>query len=285
MKNILIIGASGFIGSELKKGLIDYQIRSYRGRSVAGSNPDELTEVLSGNDIIINLAGKSLFTLWTKSNKKKISESRLITTKMLVEAINRMKEPPAHFINASAIGIYKPEIRVDEKSDELNDSFLAEVVKNWESCLEPLDEPSTKISVARFGIVMGNEGGAYKIIRRLTKLNAGAYFGDGSQSFSFIYINDLINAIDFIIKKEIGGVINIVAPQTTTFKKLMEILKNKLNSFIIWSIPVPLIKIFTGEASQMILEGQNVKPGVLLKNNFNFEASDIETCINKLEDS
>ncbi len=285
MTKILIIGSSSFIGHALYKGLKNAEIHFYKGRSIYGKSPAEMAKDFQGKDIIINLAGKSLFNLWTPKVKKKIYESRIVTTRKLVAAILLMENQPRLLINASGIDVYEPEVEVDENSDIHNDNFLAQVVKDWENCLEPLKESSTKVCITRFGIVLGKEGGAYKILRTITKFNFGAYFGKGDQSLSFIYMGDLIRAIDLIIHEEITGIINIVAPETTDYKELMKHMKRKLKAFVIWSLPPGILRLMAGEASQMLLNGHIVRPGVLLKNNFNFEADNIESCINKLEDN
>ena len=281
----MIIGSSGFIGTALKKGLTDFEITSYRGRSIHDKSVNNIARDFQGQDVIINLAGKTIFTVWTKSNKKKIYNSRLNTTEKIVKALKSMDKPPEHYINASAIGIYKSETELDEFSEKYDDTFLAKTVLDWEKSLETLKETGIQLSITRFGIVLGKGGGAYKVVRSLTKFNAGGYFDNGDQSLSFIYINDLVRAIDFVIKRQINGIINIVAPETTNYRELVKLMKEELNSFIVWSIPGSFMKAIGGEASQLVLRGHIVKPTVLTKNNFNFEAPDIKSCIKKLENN
>ncbi len=285
MEKLMIIGASGFIGTALKENLVNYKITTYRGRAVSDKSIKELSKDFEGQDILINLAGKNIFTVWTTSNKKKIYNSRMDTARKIVKALQSMENPPRHFINASAIGIYKSETEVDENSDKYDDTFLAKTVYDWENCLSPLENLKIQLSITRFGIVLGKNGGAYKVLRTLTRYNAGGYFDKGEQSLSFIWIDDLVNAIDYIIKNNIEGVINVVAPERTNYRHLLKVMKEKLNSFIIWKIPGFIMKFFAGEASQLVLRGHKVNPTVLIKNNFNFEAPDIETCIQKLENN
>lgn len=284
MKKLLLIGASGFIGTALQQGLKDYEITVYRGRSIHNKSVEDMANDFEGQNIIINLAGKSIFTVWTKSNKKTIYHSRIDTGEKIVKAIQAMMHPPEHYINASAIGIYKSETPVEEFSEKFDDTFLAETIMDWEKCFEPLTNLGIRLSITRFGIVFGKGGGAYKILRMLTKLNAGAYFNKGNQSLSFVFIQDLVNAINFIIDEEISGIVNIVAPEHTNYRQLLKLMKEQMNAFIIWRIPGSLMKLVAGEASQLLLRGHIVKPAVLIKNNFNFEAPDIDTCINKLEE-
>jgi hypothetical protein len=237
-------------------------------------------------DIVINLAGKSLFTLWTDKNKKVIYNSRIETSKRIARVLNEMSSPPGHLLNASAIGIYKPEVNVDEYSNLYDDGFLAKVVKDWENSLDILkDNEKIRVTKLRFGIVLGKEGGAYRIFRRLSRFSMAAVFGQGEQSLSFAYINDLVRAVDFIIAKKIEGPVNIVSPETSSYRELMQKLKSQFNSLIVWKIPPFFPRTFLGETSEMILQGQMVEPKVLLENNFNFEASNISQCVNKLEEN
>ncbi|MGC9342048.1 MAG: TIGR01777 family oxidoreductase [Bacteroidales bacterium] len=284
-KKVLIIGASGFIGKELQKGLKNYETGTLRGRNIKDFSAEQLSKRLTGYYAIINLAGKSIFTLWTRKNKRKIYDSRINTSNKLAEAVNIMKEPPELFINASAIGIYKPETIVKESNDLYDNGFMARVVKEWEKSLNIIDSKRVGVSVLRIGVVLGKNGGAYKILRKLTRFNLGAYFDKGEQSLSFIWIKDLIRVFNFILDKKITGTINAVSPEPSNYRTLMRIMKKELKAFIIWPVPSLILKIFLGEASEILLNGQKVIPDVLLKNSFNFEASDIDTCIKKLESS
>ena len=284
-KRIVIIGASGFIGSALREGLTDYDIVTYRGRDVSDTKPEKLCEIIRGSDALINLAGKSIFGLWTPGNKKKIYQSRIKTTRRIVEAINLCDNPPTHVLNASAIGIYKPETEVDEYSEEFDTNFLAGVLKDWENEVKKIDNKNIKISILRFGIVLGKEGGAYKTFRILTKFQIGAVFNGGNQSLSFIYLKDLVKAIGFILEKEIAGTVNFVSPGVSDFRTIFHEIKSYVNALFIWNLPGFIIKYPLGETSDLVLKGHKVKPAVLLKNNFNFEAGNIETCVNKIENN
>lgn len=284
-KKLLIIGASGFIGNELQKGLVNFDISTLQGRSVVNISVKELAAKISGYDVIINLAGKSIFNLWTSKNKELIYKSRIETTKRISEAINECSVPPETYINASAIGIYKPETRVTERISSFDNGFMANVVRDWEKAAEEIDGRRVGVTVLRIGVVLGREGGAYKTLRLLTRINIGGYFAGGTQGLSFIWVKDLVRAVEFIIENKIHGVVNMVSPVPTTYKELMKAMKKELNSFLLWPLPAFVLKIILGEASEILLKGHVVIPEVLLKNNFNFEASDVDDCVKKLESS
>ena len=243
----------------------------------------ELAEKLNDHDIVLNLAGSSLFGIWTNAKRKKILESRRLVTSSIVESFKYCSSKPKMFINASAIGIYGQDGEKDENNKNYDDDFLAYVVKEWEKAAISAENYNVPTAIIRFGVVLGRGGGSYEILRTLTKFNLGAYFGKGEQKLSFIYIQDVVRSIRFIIQNDITGIINLTAPAATTYKEFIVALKSKLNAILIWRIPEILIKIILGKASVVVLKSQNVKPFVLSKNRFNFEAPDIHSCIKIIE--
>ncbi len=280
---IAIIGGSGFIGSNLRREWKNHDLTIIKGRDILAADGSRLKELVSGQDILINLAGKSVFGYWTRKRKKMIWSSRVELTGKIVEVMRQSESPPTHFINASAVGIYESESEVSESSGWYSNNFLAEVVKNWEKEAFNAKDVCERVTLIRIGVVLGKEGGMYSLMRNLVKWNLGAYFGKGEQSLSFIYIRDLVRAIDFIIDNRMDGIINLTAPEYTNYRTFMSVLKGRFKSFILWPIPEFLIKTGLGEMSVMVLEGQRVRPGKLLEKSFNFEAPTIQECIKKIE--
>ena len=285
MRKILLIGGSGFIGKRLLSVLDGFDVKMIKGRSLNMLNPEQLALEFVEIDIIINLAGQSVMGYWTKAYKRKMYNSRVSLTERIGEAVGLMKEKPKMLINASAVGIYQDGVEVTENDTLFADNYLAKLVMDWEKSAKALESDNLKVVLLRFGIVLGNMGGAYPVLRKLVKFNMGAVFGKGNQAYSFIYIDDAVKAIRFIIDNEIDGVVNMVSPKYSTNKELMLSLKRHFKSWFIWGIPAWVLKLIFGEASMLYLEGQKVIPGVLLKNNFDFEVDTIENCIEKIEKS
>ena len=283
MEKIIIIGASGFIGNHLVNILQDKEVKTLHGKELITKNAKDIAKIINGADVLVNVAGRSIFTIWTRNVKKEIRESRVHLTRKIIEAMCWCEKPPRHFLNASTIGIYKNEMLVTENENQYASNFLANIVKEWESEAFKALDLNIKVTVMRFGIVMGRESGAYRVMRTLTKFNLGGYFGKGNQSLSFIYIHDLVRAIRFLIDNEIEGIVNLTSGDITDYKTTFEILKNKFHSVILWRVPRVIPKILLGKANVIYLEGQKVIPEILIKNSFNFEASNISDCVNKLE--
>ena len=265
------------------KLLLRYEVKSIKSSALYNLSPTRLAGMIEGFDVIVNLAGASIFARWTNARKRKIHDSRILTTRKIVEALAVCKNPPHHLINASAVGIYASNETHDESSDRFSNNFLAKVVQEWEDEANNAKKLDIKVSLLRFGVVLGKDGGAYQKMRTLTKYNLGTYFGKGNQLLPYVFLNDLLNAILFIIENNIEGVVNITSPTTSTYKEFVYALKKKLSVRIIWSVPQWLIKIVLGEASLLFLEGQNVIPSVLTENNFNFEAGNINQCVELIE--
>ena len=281
-KKVLIIGASGFIGSSLIDVLSEFQVEICKGRDLIHMDEKDIREMILRNEVIVNLAGYPVSGPWSKTKKKLILSSRIQTSRKIVDAIIKTGHK-VHLINASAIGLYKPGMTTDEFSNEFGDGFLAEVVSQWEAEVQRLDKHKSGYSLLRIGVVLGKEGGAYSILRKLTRFNLGTRFSGGKQKISFIFLNDAINAIKFIIENKINGPVNLTAPQSTDYKTLLSLLKKKTGAFIVWNMPSFILKLILGESSKVLLDSHDVKPAVLLKNNFNFIASDIESCIDNIE--
>ena len=146
---IALTGANGFIGKQLQQAF-DRVVVIHRDDSV-----DTLLQKLEGVDTVINLAGAPIIRCWSENYKRTLYESRVLTTRKLVEAIDR--SDVGYFISTSAIGIYPNRQACDESCTVYADDFLAKLCGDWEA--EALR--CTKLTaIVRLGVVLGKEGGA-----------------------------------------------------------------------------------------------------------------------------
>ncbi len=276
MKTLAITGSSGFIGQELKKRF------ESKGYKVIGITREELkdiqklTVIIEKADYLINLAGANIINRWTQSYKKILYSSRIAITKALIKAFEKAKIKPKVFISTSAVGIYKNRACYDEENYEYGDDFLATLCKKWEE--EALKAKNLKIRTAifRFGIVLGN-GGALRKMLRPFKLGLGGIIADGKQYTSFIHIEDLLNAYEFVIENEnCEGVFNLTAPITTTNYGLTKALGKALNRPTIFPVPKFILNLIFGEGARVLTDGQCAKPRRLLEKGFNFKFENIE---------
>ena len=281
MKTIAISGASGFVGSSLNKYFsnLNYKVISI-SRDVL-NNQEKLNEVISSSDIIINLAGANIINRWSESYKKLLYSSRIDTTSKIVNTINTITNKPKLLISTSAVGIYDNKSTYDEKGNYSND-FLSNLCQDWEKEALKAKNESTKVSIFRFGIIMGKDGGALQKMISPFKLGVGGVIGSGNQAFSFIHIEDLLNAYKFVIENEYEEVFNLTAPVPTTNKGLTKALGKTLNRPTLFPVPEFVLNLIFSEGARVLTDGQSAIPQKLLDLGFEFKFKNIEDTIENL---
>ena len=290
---VFITGGTGFVGIQVTSRLIQegHQVtiltRSLKGAK--GSSPGisylegdptkkgPWQEAIKTHDAVINLAGASIFSKWTEEHKKAIRESRVNTTRNIVEGMPSHPERPFTLFSTSAVGYYgfcADEERTEE-SPPGND-FLARTAVEWEGEALKAREKGARVVITRFGIVMGEKGGALSQMIPLFKKYIGGPIGSGKQWFSWVHIKDLVEAFVFLIKHpEISGPVNVCSPNPVRNRDLAKALGKALHRPSSFSAPGFMVKLVLGEFGSVILEGQRVIPKRLLENGFVFRYPDI----------
>ena len=277
---ILIAGGTGFIGKYLKKRLeengFSVRVVSRNGIDVSWDE-SELIHELEATDVLINLAGKSINSRFTKKNKDAIMQSRIKTTHLLNKAISACKTPPNLWINASATGIYKhtdENETLNEFSHDYADDFLGNVVQQWESEFFNTSIPKVRKAAIRTSVVLGNSGGAFPLFKLLTVTGLGGKQGNGNQIVSWIHVEDYFQIILFLIRNsEISGVVNAAAPFPVSNKLFMKTLRESKRIPVGIPAPAWMLRIATfvvGVDASLILGSTNVRSEVLKKNGFVF---------------
>lgn len=282
MKNVIISGASGFVGSSLTEF---FQNKGYKVEAISRSNLEnleKLTEQVNKSDIIINLAGANIISKWTPEYKKTLYNSRINTTKAIVEAIKKSNKKPSLFISTSAVGIYNSHEQNDESNTNYENDFLSKLCQDWESEALKAEQFGVRTVIFRFGIVMGKEGALKKMLLPF-KLGLGGVIGNGSQAFSFIHIKDLQKAFLFVITNENQtGIFNLTTPNPTTNRGLTKALGKSLNRPTILPLPEFILQIIFSEGAKVLTSGQKVIPKRLMDEGFVFEFDTIEKTIEDL---
>ncbi|WP_242214960.1 TIGR01777 family oxidoreductase [Bacillus cereus group sp. BfR-BA-01383] len=272
---IAISGGTGFIGKYLstffiEKGYNVYILTRKRATGTSTSNlqyvywtPDLPTFPLSSIDIVINLAGESINSRWTKKQKEEILNSRIQTTKGLIKQFQALDTKPHTFINASAIGYYgtsETESFTEQQETPGND-FLAETVFLWEQEASKARSLGIRTIYSRFGVVLGADGGAFPKMLLPYQFYIGGTIGSGNQWLSWIHIDDVVRMFDFIIhKEEIDGPLNITAPTPIRMKEFGENIANVIGKPHWLPVPSFMLQALFGEMSILVLEGQHVLP-------------------------
>ncbi|MEA3469794.1 MAG: TIGR01777 family oxidoreductase [Thermodesulfobacteriota bacterium] len=246
--------------------------------------PGNWQEIAGQADVIINLVGKPIMTRWTKNARKEILESRILATRMAVEAIPLEKAGRMTLINANAVGYYEGSGNtfVTEKSPPGN-GFLAEICQRWQQEAEAGIEKGARVIIPRFGAVLGKEGGALAQMLPPFRLGLGGKLGSGRQWFSWIHMHDLIRAMLFVVEnKKLAGVVNMCSPEPVTNQELTQTLSKALNRPAILPVPGIILKLAIGGSAEIALKGQRVLPEVLNLAGFTFDFPSLEATLNHL---
>lgn len=281
MKTIAITGSSGFVGTNLKRYFTDlgYEVLPIARGDL--SNQQRLQEIINQSDIVINLAGANIINRWSESYKKLLYTSRIDTTKAIVEAINTVENKPSQLISTSAVGIYDNKQTYDENGVHTSD-FLGKLAEDWEEEALKAKSESTKVSIFRFGIVLGKDGGALEKMITPFKLGLGGVIGSGKQAFSFIHIEDLLNAYKFVIENNHEDVFNLTAPTPTTNRGLTLALGKTLKRPTILPVPEFVLNIIFSEGAKVLTDGQSAIPKNLMDLGFEFKYKTINDTIDNL---
>ena len=173
-------------------------------------------EEVPGHEVFINLAGASIFTRWTDEAKRIIRESRILTTRHLVEAMAPRKGKETHLFSTSGAGYYgyHGDEELTEESPPGTD-FLALLSRDWEGEALRAKDHGARVVLMRFGIVMGRSGGMLGEVVPVFRMFLGADLGSGSQWLSWIHEMDLARIFLFLIEENraLDGPVNCTAPE------------------------------------------------------------------------
>lgn len=303
MARIIVTGATGFIGKALcfrlleeKYDVVALSRSKEKGEKIFGSDvtvvewdaksSEGWLEHANGAYAVVNLAGENIGSgRWTAKKKQAILQSRLDAGRAVVEAAKSVEKKPGIIIQASAIGYYG--LRGDEIIDESSspgEGFLAEVVKKWELSTQEVESQNIRRVIIRSGVVLGKEGGAFFRLVKPFRLFVGGHLGSGKQWFSWIHLEDEVNAILFLIQRvDLKGIFNLTAPHQLIQKDFAR-LTGKIMKRPSW-LPVPgfVLRLFFGEmAKEMLLSGQRVSPRRLLEGSYRFFYPQVELAIKEI---
>jgi uncharacterized protein (TIGR01777 family) len=290
-RNILVTGATGFIGQSLCRVLVkngDHVIvltRHYdKAEDLFGPHVQIVTKLDQFDtnikvDAIISLAGASVVGgLWTKKRKQVLIDSRINDLNSLKKLCHRLETKPEVLINASAIGYYG--IRHDElitEKESGQEIFQSQLCQQRETLGLIFEDFGMRVCNLRIGVVFDNDGGAFVQMARPIKYGLGAILGDGKQWMSWVYKPDLIRVILFLLsQKHISGAINATAPEAVTNEDFTRKVAANFKRPVFFRAPAFLLKLFLGELSQLFLKGQRVVPEKLLEAGFRFNKNTLD---------
>ena len=268
---IAISGASGFIGSSIRKKFTQNIILE------RDDSEEEILVKLKDVDVVINLSGASVMQKWSEEYKDILYSSRIDTTKKLVGAIN--KSDVKQFISASAVGIYPDLKACDEETKIEVEDFLGHIVSDWEKEANECEKITT---ILRLGVVLGINGGTLDTVLPSFKMGLGGIIGNGRMMMSWIDLADLMSIYQFIVENRLSGIVNAVSPNPITNFKFTKTLGKILHRPTFLPLPMMIVKMLFGEGSIVLSSSKEVYPKVLQEKGFEFKYKNIEASLEHL---
>lgn len=294
-QRILITGATGFIGTRLTDALLNlgYQVTALtrdkaRCHARLGTQVEAITwDNMIGSrsfNAVINLAGARIAPLpWTGARRKKLRDSRIAFTERLTQILSQSPNPPAVWVQASAVGYYGASQSDDvmTESDPPSTDFASTLCADWENAANGAVNYGTRLSTLRFGVVLGH-GGALPGLLMPMQLGLGGPLGSGTQPFPWIHVDDVIRLIIACIEDDKrSGVYNAVAPDAHTQASFARTACAILGRPY-W-LPAPALPVrLLGDVSQLFLDGRQVEPRRLIEDGWVWSHASLHSALRHL---
>lgn len=294
--DVVISGSSGLIGTALAEGLRRAGHRPIRLVRRPATNSDEIewdpvggqldAASLEGVDAVVNLAGAGIASRrWSDDYRRQLHQSRIDTTALLAGTLAGLTRPPAVLISGSAIGYYgnRGAERLEESSPP-GDDFLARLCRDWEAATDPAAATGIRTVTIRTGIVQSTAGGALAKTLPLFRFGLGGRFGAGTQFQSWIHIDDVVEAIIFLLDATVRGPVNLTAPEPVTNREYTATLGRVLGRPTVLTVPAFAPKLVLGSdlAQSLLFDSMRVIPTALTDAGYAFRFATLEPALTDL---
>ena len=295
---VLVTGATGLIGSALCDALLS------RGDEVVGltRDPDRArpknptvhwyawqataerppTEALTGLDGVVNLIGEEINQRLTDQAKVRIRESRLVSTRNLLQGIQAAPSKPKVFIGQSAIGYYGDRgAKILDEESPPGDGFTADIPIDWETAERKAEGIVTRVVIFRTGLVISKRGGLLKQLLLPFKLGVGGPIAGGEQFMSWIHIDDEVGLLLWALDNDrVSGIVNATAPNPVTNRELSKALGRALHRPAFMPIPKFAVSALRGgELADAVAGGARVLPRRALDLGYEFRHPEIDEAL------
>jgi uncharacterized protein (TIGR01777 family) len=290
---VAVTGATGLLGSALAEALEAnghevLPISRSRERSALPWSPYggfESPDAFTQFDVLVHLAGESIAGRWTEEKKRRIRDSRVLSTKVLVEQMTDASVPPKAFVCASGVGYYGD--RGDEVLTEDSppgEGFLAQVGVEWEAAASGATRAGARVVLLRTALVLSEKGGALEAMARPFRLGLGAVLGSGRQFLSWISLRDWVRlAASCILEERWTGAVNMTSPNPVRNREFSFALGSALRRPVLLRAPAIALRLLLGEmAEHALLASQRVVPKRAQEGGFEFEDTDVQQTLARL---
>ena len=287
--NVLISGGSGFLGTALRKSLLEathsVYILTRRPSKNAneiqwdGKTPDGWGQRMNEMDAVVNLTGFGLdHWPWTKRQKQKFLDSRVLPGLALSAAIQKASHRPRVLLQTSGINRYGPRGEgLADESTPPGDDFLGQLTIPWEDATRPVEDLGVRRVVARNAVVLARKEGLFPLMTLAPRLFLGGRFGSGQQAMPWIHIADQTRAMHFLLEHENAtGPFNLISPQPTSSAEFMRAICTTLHRPYWFHVPKFLLRMVLGEMSVLLTEGRYSEPKRLIESGFQFQFGNLE---------
>ncbi|MDB6075373.1 MAG: hypothetical protein JWO89_3013 [Verrucomicrobiaceae bacterium] len=292
-----ITGATGLIGRTLGKLAVahGHEVIAFT-RNPAKTYLDWAAEVrpvdmaaampleASGIDVLVNLAGESVFGRWPEAKKKRIRDSRMEFTQKVTRCLAAASPRPSTLISGSAVGYYGDGGgSVLTEASGAGEGFLASVCVEWEAAARRAEQLGVRVVLLRTGVVLATEGGAFKLMRRAFSACVGGRLGSGTQWMPWIHVQDEARMILWAAEQSnVSGPLNLVAPGAVTNREFTRVLAKTLHRPAFMHAPAFALRLLLGEAAGIVLEGQHAVPQAALTGGFQFDYPSLDEALQAL---
>ncbi len=301
VKKIVMTGATGLIGRRLMPHLVS---RGYE--VVVLSRSPETAEPLvpgakkyviwsatergdwefefNGAHAVINLAGQPILEhRWSEDFKQDIYDSRVVGTRRIVNAIRRSETKPSVLISASAIGYYGFDGDMNDvmiESSHSGNDYFAQVCFGWELEAKQAEFMDIRVVPLRMGLVFSEDDGGLRKMVRPFKMGFGGHIEPGTQWFSWIHIDDVVEIILIALENDkLNTAINVTSPEPATGTQLAETIGRVMGRKSWFKLPEWMTSLGLGEAAPVITHGKRVMPRVLQELGYKFKYTTLESAL------
>jgi uncharacterized protein len=292
---VLIAGGSGFLGTTLKNSLKEHHHNVFVLTRRPSKRPDEIHwdgkstngwgHLINDMDAVVNLTGFGLeHWPWTKRQKQRFVDSRVVPGLALVSAIQNAVRRPRVFLQTSGINRYglRGEGIADESTPPSGD-FLGQLTVKWEDATQPVEELGVRRVIARNAVVLARGDGLFPLMALAPRLFFGGKFGDGKQATPWIHIVDQTNATRFLLENENArGPFNLISLEPTSSAEFMRVVCKTLHRPYWFHVPRFLLRMMLGEMSVLLTEGRYSQPKRLIELGFQFQFGELEHAMEDL---
>jgi len=292
---VLIAGGLGFLGTSLERSLVigghEVFILTRRPSSDPkriqwdGRTTNAWGHLVNEVDAVVNLTGYGLeHWPWTKRQKQRFLDSRVLPGRALVKAIQNAERHPRVLLQTSGVNRYglRGETIADESTSPAGD-FLAQLTIPWEDATKPVEELDVRRVIVRNAVVLARKGGLFPLMTLAPRLFFGGTFGDGRQAMPWIHLVDQTNAMRFLLENENAyGPYNLISPQPTSSAEFMRAVASALHRPYWFHAPRFLLRLALGEMSVLLAEGRYSQPKRLIELGFQFRFGRVEHAMEDL---